>query len=333
MYTISTMHRAIFKKGKQTIFIDSIRKKSGLSSGELARKCNVCGRTFRDWGREKYSLPYDSLKKLCRITNIEMPRVKILPEYWHIARASKLGGKRHFELYGSPGTPSGRRLGGFHSLETHYKFKTGFIRSKKIVLPRKTENLAELFGIILGDGGVNKYQLTISLNWRTDHSYYLAVKKLIEKLFGLRCLVLLSGSCVSVIASSVRLIDFLVSNGLKIGNKVAKQVDVPEWIKKNKKFSRRCVRGLIDTDGCVYFERHKYKRKLYKNICLNFSNRSMPLLKFVSSFLNRHAIKAKLNQCSVKVGRAEDIKKYFKLIGSSNQKHLNKYNAHINTND
>ncbi|MBI4590649.1 MAG: helix-turn-helix transcriptional regulator, partial [Candidatus Rokubacteria bacterium] len=32
----------------------------------------------------------------------------------------------------------------------------------------------------------------------------------------------------------------------------AVQVDMPEWIKADARLARACVRGLVDTDGCIY---------------------------------------------------------------------------------
>lgn len=319
------MQRTIFPKGRQKLFIKLAIKKSGLSRAQISNKFKVCLRSLSDWANEKYSMPFDFVKKISKLINIALPEeIKIVSRYWYAAKAGKLGGRKYFEIYGSPGTPVGRVLGGRQSISVHKKLKTNFIRSKKIVSPAKTKELAELFGIILGDGGVTKYQLIITLNRHTDHGYYLTTKRLIEQLFNIKCSVIYKGNCVLIVVNSVNVVVFLIKRGLRLGNKVLNQIDVPEWIKKNDHFSRRCIRGLVDTDGCIYFEKHRYKERTYKNICLNFSNRSVPLLKFVYEFLNRQGIKVKLNRCSVKVGIKEDVKKYFELIGSSNPKHMDK---------
>ena len=39
------------------------------------------------------------------------------------------------------------------------------------------------------------------------------------------------------------------------GSKIAQNAHVPDWILANLKFSKACLRGLIQTDGCVYTDR------------------------------------------------------------------------------
>lgn len=43
-----------------------------------------------------------------------------------------------------------------------------------------------------------------------------------------------------------------------LGSKIRQNVKVPNWIKKNKRYTRACLKGLIETDGSVYSDR-KYK--------------------------------------------------------------------------
>ncbi len=39
------------------------------------------------------------------------------------------------------------------------------------------------------------------------------------------------------------------------GSKIKQQAHVPHWILADKKFSGACLRGLIQTDGCIYSDR------------------------------------------------------------------------------
>lgn len=39
------------------------------------------------------------------------------------------------------------------------------------------------------------------------------------------------------------------------GSKIEQKVRVPEWIRADPKFSKVCLRGLIQTDGCIYVDR------------------------------------------------------------------------------
>lgn len=105
-------------------------------------------------------MSFSSVKAICEKRRINLPQnIKILPEYWSVKKASRLGALRRIELYGNPGTPEGRRKGG---LNTQKKFRSdpriakriGFILRKKIKYPKESPALAEFIGIMLGDGGV-----------------------------------------------------------------------------------------------------------------------------------------------------------------------------------
>ena len=56
---------------------------------------------------------------------------------------------------------------------------------KKVLLPKHSVHLAEFFGIMLGDGGINNpWQATITLNAIKDRLYALYIKKMVKDLFG-----------------------------------------------------------------------------------------------------------------------------------------------------
>jgi len=114
---------------------------------------------------------------------------------------------------------------------------------------------------------------------------------------------------------------FLLTKGLKKGNKVKQQVDVPHWIKINKNFSKYCLRGLIDTDGCVYFHKHKTNGCDCLNIGLNFSNRSTPLLKFTYETLKTLDFHPKIFAKGVNLYRESEVCHYSKQVGFSNIYH------------
>jgi len=71
---------------------------------------------------------------------------------------ARLGGLRCIELHGNPGTPEGRSRGGrkttsLFSQNPALAKSLGFVTRKEIKYPPKSEELAELIGIILGDAG------------------------------------------------------------------------------------------------------------------------------------------------------------------------------------
>src|SRR3989344_1447242 len=93
---------------------------------------------------------------------------------------------------------------------------------KKVVLPRYSRTLAEFFGIMMGDGGINNsWQANITLNSVADapSSYY--IQGLCSKLFAISPAVRKRKRSQALVISlaSTSVVDFLVANGLPRGNK------------------------------------------------------------------------------------------------------------------
>jgi intein/homing endonuclease len=130
-----------------------------------------------------------------------------------------------------------------------------------------------------------------------------------------------------IVISRTELVKFLVSLGLPIGNKVKQKIDIPIWIRRSKDFLVACIRGLIDTDGCVFVHSYKIKNKIYQYKKLAFSNRSKPLIKTVYDSLKKFGFSARITKYDkdIRIESRNDIKKYFKIFGSHNPKHLKKY--------
>lgn len=111
-----------------------------------------------------------------------------------------------------------------------------------------------------------------------------------------------------------------------MGSKVKHQVDVPSWVKKSKEFTKLCLRGLFDTDGCFYIDKHHYKDKVYYNCAMNFTNRSIPILLFFRRKLEQLKFHPTRNKkFIISLRREKEIISYFQRIGTSNPKHLNKF--------
>src|SRR3989344_4724606 len=96
---------------------------------------------------------------------------------------SRTGGLARIRLHGNPGTAEGRRLGGIRSLASHRKKLDGFVLLRHVQFPRQSVALAELLGILAGDGHVGVYQVTVTTNSLTDKEHAKYVKSLLEGLF------------------------------------------------------------------------------------------------------------------------------------------------------
>jgi len=242
------------------------------------------------------------------------------------------GGLARAALYGNFGTPEGRRRGGLHSIQTHTKQKTGFKVLKSITIPGHSDRLAELLGILVGDGHVGLYQASVVTNSDTDLQHAVFIQTLVEELFKIR--VSLSyrrdkRAC-NLIISSKSVCQFLMSQGIPQGNKITGGVRIPSWIRKKPLYRKAFVRGLFDTDGCVYLDTHHFGQKVYRNLGMAFANQSLPLLSFFRETLELLELHpTQKTEFRVFLRRKEDIRRYFNLIGSSNKKHLDKVSEYF----
>lgn len=200
---------------------------------------------------------------------------------------------------------------------------------KKIKIPRNSCLLAEFLGIVFGDGGIgNPWQLVITLNAISDNDYSHYLEQIINKLFQIKPVIWKrpKENTLRIICSSTSLVDFLIKKGCVKGNKVKQQLDIPSWIKKVSSYKKAFVRGLVDTDGCLYIHKHHTKGKLYKNIGFCFTSASLPLLKSVGDILRENNIKPHYRgKQRIFLYGETPIKRYLKIFGSSNSRIINKY--------
>lgn len=319
--------RLKFRFGQQKKFLNEVFNKSRLSTGVLAEIANVHPRSFRDWKNEEITMTLFAVEKFIDLFNVILPEDKeILAERWQKARkmANKIGGLAMFKKYGSPGTKEGRRKGGIRAIANLRK--NGIIPKVKIYkLPISfSVDLAEYVGIMLGDGGITHAQASITLNSNADLKYSYFVANLGKKLFREKPKLYMRKDCNALILyySGSLFIEYLTRIGLKIGNKVRQQVDVPDWIKSNSSYRIACIRGLMDTDGGVFFHRYKINGKeyVYRKIC--FTNRSIPLLIFVKETLGELGFTPKLinNVVNKQVWlyNNTEVADYLKKVGTSN---------------
>ncbi|MBL7155106.1 MAG: LAGLIDADG family homing endonuclease [Candidatus Portnoybacteria bacterium] len=330
MAELANSKRVFFPKGEQNKLINKILLK--ISTKEAANLCSLSERTIRDWRREKFSMDFQLLRKLCRKTNIPIPsNIKLKDRWWYVHLGASIGGKIVWEKYGTIGNPEYRKKKWHEWWEREGKFKKHPIINicKSIKKPRKSKDLAEFVGITLGDGGIAKRQLTITLHYRDDKEYGTFVVNLVKRLFNVPISKYYrqENSTNSFVISRTELIKFCVEKlGLKIGNKIKQQVDIPDWIKQNKQYSIACVRGLIDTDGSIINHCYKVSGKQYSYKKLNFTSLSKPLIKSVFQILKNNGLNPRISRNKdIWLDSKKNMEIYFRIFESHNPKHLKRY--------
>jgi intein/homing endonuclease len=196
---------------------------------------------------------------------------------------------------------------------------------KKVILPKYSESLAEFFGIMIGDGGINNdWQATITVNAIADAMYAKHISVLCKKLFDIEPAIRKrkENNALIISLSSISVVDFLVSNGLSRGNKLKNGLSIPTWILDKPLYRKSCVRGLIDTDGCIFIHTHQMSGKVYKNIGLTFRNYSPKLIFQVADILEEFGIIPHISKrgSDIYLYQADSVAKYLKVIGTSNNR-------------
>lgn len=332
------MARIVFPKGEQAIWLNKILEETQSSVNEIAKNCKVSARTFRDWRREKYTISQNALLKLQKVGNLSIPlNIQILPDFWYVIKGARKGALKRMKLYGALGDIESRRKGGKISQqkrkENPEKYRRlGCIVKKTYKIDKPTTDFAELTGILLGDGGITDNQMRITVSSLNDRLYAEFIYKLIYKVLGEYPSVYerIEDHTIRLTISGIGLVDILMKWGLVKGNKIIQKIDFPGWIWEQVEFQKACVRGLIDTDGGLYFHKHWIKGIKYRNLGLCFTSFSPLLIKSVAKVLSKFDIKYSiLSMKRIYIYNLSEIKKYFFIFDTNNPKNKEKLEFHL----
>lgn len=175
---------------------------------------------------------------------------------------------------------------------------------------RKSGGLAEFYGTMLGDGCIEGFprteKLSISFNSKeTDHIS--CIRKLIFQLFGKKPSIRRHKGkhCIAL-----TLYQKNISSRLKfpIGIKRLHPIGIPLWIRKNRGFLVKCLKGLFETDGDWVVD------KKHGTNVIKFTNVSQSLLKDVHTALVQLGFTAHIGRKRVTISRKLEVRKFVKMI-------------------
>ncbi len=226
----------------------------------------------------------------------------------------------------------GARLGGEKSGN---KRNMAYVRKfRKIIKPhiKINEFFCEFYGALLGDGCVSHYierekkdrlKTCISGNKELDSQYLEYLKKRLECEFNVKSYFYRykNRNLCNLIISSKRFSEFLNKFGFPVGLKYGK-IKIPRRLMKLPwRMKKLIIRGLFDTDGSICAK----KREKYRYPQISIASKDKVMLKQVYSILREQKYPCWLSGKNLSIRGKETAIKWFKDIGSSNNRNIFKY--------
>lgn len=187
--------------------------------------------------------------------------------------------------------------------------RLGKIKSRHPPLPKNKE-VAELIGLVLGDGNLYRHKRTEKLTISFNTKYPKIIKRgqyLIRKTFQKKP----TGSQSKIMnCARMWIYERNISNrlGIPCGAKKNHRLKIPKWIWKSKRLLKACLVGLFNAEGSYSVHKSTYTYNL------QFSNTNKSLLQDVHRALKMLKYNPNLRKNGVRLRRKKEIKKFLKEI-------------------
>ncbi len=206
------------------------------------------------------------------------------------------------------------------------------------------EKLAELYGVLIGDGCLSQYFssyskrnifCTLVTGHTHDEPYYRQVlQPILIQEFGVKGCIRFRNDCNAVRFETAHknVFNFFRAFGFPVGLK--KCLVIPSIILSNRNFSIACIRGIFDTDGSVYSrysKQYKNHKKHYNYFVIQFKMKSYTIINQIKEILKINNIKTtkvgiiKNNYFVVRITKQESIKLFMELFQPNNKYHVDRY--------
>lgn len=187
--------------------------------------------------------------------------------------------------------------------------RSGRIKSVYKTL-KKDGDLAELIGVVLGDGHIGIFPRTDSLILFSNSNNKGFIKRyagFIEKIFDKKPVIKHLTSCN---CTRISIYEKYISKRLGIpkGAKAKKHFSVPRWILKNRAYVLRYLRGLYEAEGNFSMHKPTYTYKMF------FSNYNISLEKIVYRLVKQLGFHPNLSGQKVQISRKKEVYDFIKLI-------------------
>ena len=284
---VNTMNHKIISKEEWPNVIRGLRIKFNWSQNDLCTKLRFHRHTVLRW-ENKQKFPYK--KSIHRVINLIEERNMSIQELIDLGKTSLEG------------------------------FSKDVTKSKLSLEP--SEELAELIGIILGDGEIMKDgTIRISFDPKKDKNFlYRNVFPLVKNILGNK---ISFESDKRVAFYNIAFQRYLGRDcHLKAGNKFHNNWSIPAWCFERNEYLSAVLRGLFDTDG--YFGYHSGSTELMFG---RFSERSTNLVSSIKDALVRLRLSPSVAQSKdgrykIRLHAKPQIIQFFRTVGTSNIKHI-----------
>lgn len=175
---------------------------------------------------------------------------------------------------------------------------------------RRNGDLAELMGVVLGDGHVGKHsrcEVLRILSHSDNHGFVRRYARLVESVFGKQPTVARrAGSRCTMITIYEQHISTRL--GIPSGKRKERYLPVPRWIAKQRSHRIRYLRGLYEAEGSYCVHRPTSTVKLL------FSNRNASLRRNVKRLLVQLGFHPHESGFQVQMSRKKEVEECRKLL-------------------
>ncbi len=190
---------------------------------------------------------------------------------------------------------------------------------------KHSSDLAELIGIILGDGEIKKDgNIRISFDPKKDKNFiYRRVFVLVDKILNLKPYF---ESYKRISFYNIAFVRYLKENcKLNPGSKFENNWEIPKWCFEDEEYLKAVIRGIFDTDGYI-----GYCNGTIEIMFGRFSVHSTNLIQKTEQGLKKLNFNPIVKyspdrRCKIRIFSKKDVIKFMNLIGSSNIKHIVRY--------
>src|SRR5438309_2453851 len=186
-------------------------------------------------------------------------------------------------------------------------------------------NQSEMLGILFGDGCLSRnrgsVQIVITGNKHDDRQYLIGhVRQMVEQLFGVPLTVLFvkDENTMILYKFAKRIAETLHEWGMPFGRKKLSHL-TPNFALHEMSF----IRGLFDTDGCVYTKYGPYMQIQFKFASfslIEYLRGCLIRLNFHPTFITRDDTKFRFY-----LSRQAEIDQFFHVVKPKNPKHLKRF--------